>query len=99
MKLDKTAFVTGRKEVTVPNGKEQVTLYACEIGYIPSQSILSNYGEDKSKALAELVQQSVIDKDGNHFTLEEVLQLKKEVMEPLLDAALKVNGLRSEEKN
>lgn len=95
IKINPDAYVTSEIEFEVPNGSAgNLKLFAKEIGYIQSQNIIAKGRNDKEfMPLAEIAVQSVHDGEGNHFTYEEILRLKREVSGPLFDAVIKVNGI------
>lgn len=99
MKLDKSSYVGGSVAVEVPNGEGKLTLYAHELGYLEVVKAYSKITSGEENGIAMLVAASVADKDGNKFTLDEVIKLKKSVAEPLFDAVLKINTLAGTEKN
>lgn len=95
MKLDKSSFVSEKIPVEVPNGDKKLTLYVRELGYL---EVTKAYSEQEN-ILPRLIVAAVTDENGERFTLEEVLSLKKEVADPLIEAVLKVNSSGREEKN
>lgn len=99
IKLAQESYVSGLKEVEVPNGAEKLILYVKELGYLQVQAAYVDAQRDQLDALTNLVVHSVQDKDGNKFLYEEVLSLKKEIAEPIFKAVLEVNGLDGKEKN
>lgn len=86
------------KEVQVPNGKETLSLFVKQVGYLQAQPILKKIQDDKYHGLAELVAECVTDKEGNRFTTDEVHRLTSEVAKPLIAAVLEVNGLTAQEE-
>lgn len=93
--LGEFAFVGSQPvAVQVPNGAEKVTLFVRELSYAESQGLYAEAARAKSvNPFSHLVAASVQDKDGNRFTVDEVLQLKKEVAEPLFKQVLKFQGV------
>jgi len=99
MKLDKSAFVSDESlEVIVQVSGKPLTLYVKELSYLRIMDIYANKKEGSS-SLACLIAASISDKDGNQFTIEEAMNLKKEIAEPLIEAVLKINSLSGAEKN
>lgn len=85
------AFVIGRKEVVIESQGGKIKFYANEIGYLASQDISVQSMRGKN-SLALLVSESIEDAEGNKFTYEEVMRMKKEFAAPLFDAVAEVNG-------
>jgi len=92
IKLSDESYVSGPKEIEVPNGESPLKLYVHELGYLKAQQIYITANNDKKDALTALIVESIKDKDGNQFTYDEALSLKKPVSEALLNAVLEVNG-------
>ena len=83
--------VAKSEEVTVDYNGTEVKFIAKEVGYLTSVNIALR-GEKGENAFAHLVAKSIYDEQGNQFTYDEVVQLKKDVAEKFLNAALSVNG-------
>lgn len=92
-------FVSGKKEIKIDYNGKEVIFYANEIGYLQSQQIAVNASKENNNSLAALVAASITDPDGNHFTYEEVLRLKKEYAEPFFAAVVELNNFGGKEKN
>lgn len=95
----KDAFVSGKKEVVLKYKDKDITFYVNEIGFLAAQGIGIQAGRRGQNVPAMLVAESVTDKDGNKFTYEEVMRLKKEFAEPLFAAVVDLHKLETEEKN
>lgn len=80
-----------KKEIVIDNNGKKLTFYANAISYLENQNI-GIAGARGKNSLAMLVAESITDAEGNKFTLDEVLKLKKEFAEPFLEAALEVNS-------
>lgn len=93
------AFVSGKKEVVVDYNGEKISFFANALGFLASQNIAVQAGSDGKNALALLVAESITDADGNKFTYDEVVRLKKDFAEPLFNAVAEVNGIGEKEKN
>jgi len=96
--ITQDSYVSGKKEITVSSGGIDVTLFVKELGYLAIQAIYAKSSGSGQNGLALLVSESVSDKDGNKFTYDEVLDLKKAVAEPLFKAVAEIQGLNGEEK-
>lgn len=83
--------------VEIPQGGGIKTLYVHELGYMRIRSIYANAaaegGQANAHPLALIMKESVRDAEGNTFTLEEVLDLRPAVAEPLTAAVVKVHDL------
>lgn len=90
------SFADQRTPVVVKHGGEDLTLYVREIGYLEKAALQMKTSQDESFFLAALVAASVQDADGNRFTYEEVLNLRKDVSEPLFLAVIEVNRIGDE---
>ncbi len=102
IKLSEESYIGGPKEIKIPQGKGEITLYAHEIGYAKYNDIQAKKLLDKAgdfSPTAYLIVESIKDKDGNQFTPEEVGKLRRSVAEALLFAALDVNGFNQPEKD
>lgn len=90
------AFITDREPVLIPSGDGFVTLYARRLGYLELQALIGRCKALGVSLLIPLVVASIEDDDGNRFTDAEAGALRKEVAEPLFEAAMKVNKLGEE---
>ena len=89
--------VDSKKEIIIESNGRKLTFYANAIGYLENQNIGVSGARGKN-SLAMLVAESITDAQGNKFTLDEVLKLRKEFAEPFLEAALEVNAKGQSEK-
>lgn len=88
------AFIRDREQVVIPlPGGENMTLYVRRLGYLETMNLLAKVRAVGSTGSIELVAAAIEDEDGGRFTLEQVAALKQEVVEPMLDAALRVNRM------
>lgn len=92
--LNKENFASAKTEISIPNGGTDLKLFVREIGYLELQNLA---GAPGGNMIAAIVCASVSDADGNTFTMDEVLKLKKSVAEPLFKAVIEVNGLDNKE--
>lgn len=98
MKLDKSAFVSEKIEVEVPNGTAgKIKLFVHELGYLALANAYSK--NEKENPMAILIAECVTDAEGNKFTVEEAKRLKKDVADPIITAILQLNGAKGETKN
>lgn len=95
MKIDKKSYVSAKTEVKIPTDSGEIILFANEIGYVQIAGIMA----DEETRMAKLLVASITNEKGEKFTLEETMALKQNIAEPLLKAALKVNGIGDDEKN
>ena len=86
--------VSGKREVVVESNGKKIKFFAHEISYLSHLNINVQAGHGKNK-LALMVAESVSDEQGNRFTYDEVLRLKKNVAEPFFDAVIEVNNLKA----
>lgn len=95
--LGSAAYVDEREPVLVPRGDgTQLTLFVRKLGYLEMTNLHLRARADGIAPLSLLVAECVSDDDGNHFTLEEVGRLKREVADPLINAAVEINKLDGE---
>jgi hypothetical protein len=95
MKIDKSSYVSGKIPVEIITEKGPVTLFANEIGYTQMTNI---FASDENR-LAKILVASISNDKGEKFTMEEAMNLKQSVAEPLIKAAFEVNNIGGEEKN
>lgn len=93
------AFVSGKKEIVLDYNGEKISFFAHTLGFLVSQNIAVRANTEDRNGLALLVAESVTDADGNKFTYDEALMLKKEFAEPLFSAVVEINGIGITEKN
>lgn len=96
------AFIRDREQVVIPlPGGENITLYVRRLGYLEFMNLLAKVRASGSTGSIELVAAAIENEDGGRFSIEEVALLKQEVVEPMLEAALRVNrmGGRAETGN
>lgn len=87
-------FVEGAKEVKVPRADgSELTLFVHELGFTEIATIGAQIRAGNPDGLAKLIAASVRDDKGHAFTLDEARRLKRKVAEPLINAAVEVNGL------
>lgn len=86
------SFTPQKSEVIVNYNGKDLTFFANEIGYLESQNIAVQSNLNGKNGLAMLVAASITDGDGNKFTYEEVLRMKKEYAEAFFEAVAKLNG-------
>lgn len=88
------AFIRDREQVVIPlPGGENITLYVRRLGYLEFMNLLAKVRASGSTGSIELVAAAIENEDGGRFSIEEVALLKQEVVEPMLDAALRVNRM------
>lgn len=99
IQLSEASYTSAPTPVVVPNGDGELTLYVHELGHMEIEEMFAKaHASGGVKApLPMIIAESVQDADGNKFTLDEVMRLKRSVSKPLLDAVIQVNGLK--EKN
>lgn len=93
------AFVGGKKEITVQYKGKDVKFYANELGYLTTQNIALQANTNGKNGLAMLVAESITDADGNKFTYDEIVNLKKEYAEVFFAAVSEMFGKEGAEKN
>lgn len=95
----KDAFVSSSEDVEIVYGGEKIIFLAKELGYATIQSLSMQASKEGLNPLALIVSESIEDKEGNKFTYDEIMRLKKSVSEPFFEAVIKLHGLGGEEKN
>lgn len=96
--LPASAFCAGRKEIIVESQGKKIKFYASEIGYLAWQHIGVKASAEGKNNIALLVAETITDEEGNKFTYDEVMRLKKEYAAPFFDAVFAVNNLTDVEK-
>lgn len=86
------------KEVKINISGEEIVLYANPLSILETQYIGIESSGKGMNSLVLLVSKCITDKEGNKFSYEDVLKLDDKVAEPLLKAALDVNGRLDPEK-
>ncbi len=86
------SFTPAKTEVFVKSNGKDLPFFANEIGYLEGQNIAVQANLNGKNGLAMLVAASITDPEGNKFTYEEVLRLKKEHAEVLFEAVAKLHG-------
>lgn len=74
-------------------GKPKIELVIRELGYLELQSVYAKSERDGMALPALLVSDAVENADGDRFTYEEALSLRKDIAEPLFLKVLEVNSV------
>lgn len=98
MKDMEDSFLTARQEIIIESNGKNLKFYANEIGYLSSLNMSVQSSKHGKNGLALMVAESITDENGNHFTYDEVMRLKKEFSQPFFDAVVEVNKYVSDEK-
>lgn len=92
------AFIRDREQVVIPlPGGENMTLYVRRLGYLEATDLWARVKANGNTGLVELVAASVEDDSGNRFNQDEVSLLRPEIVQPLIQAVMRVNKLTSDD--
>ena len=87
------AVATVKHPVDVPLGEGKVSLFVRELGYLELQELYAQARINGQSALGLLVAAAVEDADGNRFTYQEAMSLRKEVAAPLFTEVTRVQRM------
>lgn len=101
MSFDALIEDIGQKEktVTLTVGETSLDFKVLRLPFIVLQSKAGHAIKDNKEYLAALLVECVVDADGKHMTYEQALALPGKYAQPLIEAAIELNGLGDTEKN